>query len=287
MITGIEHSAARRENESVVSQKRADTRANIISASRSGKVYELQSCLSQQGCLDEGVLDTALHVAVASGHAKCSEVLLLSGAHIDSKNMAGNTCMHVAASAGMQEMMKLLLDFEPSLNIRNADGKCAIALARNIGAKQLIAAEVKRRAEESEKRKRFQATLQSQSGSRGASLHHKRSPLAPRNSEQPPSPAPSHQSDKAPPADLLLCRVCLRNFCTERGTDPVGLPCGHTFCASCISGLRGTATRGAVAHSFRCPLDRQVFSRNLELRANAILQEVIPLLSSFPSSMPR
>lgn len=89
----------------------------------------------------------------------------------------------------------------------------------------------------------------------------------------PPSPGLSN-------VDGLDCLVCLRRYCTENGTEPVTLPCGHTFCQSCVQTLRGCPPDGGegVPHSFRCPIDRQVYSRHLELRVNTTLRDLVQRL---------
>ena len=93
----------------------------------------------------------------------------------------------------------------------------------------------------------------------------------------------------------LTCSICLTGYCTEPRTAPVTLPCGHTFCERCVARLQGSKGSKAPADgfktSFRCPLDRQVFSRNLKLSVNSILRDIIrdygSLLSGCPQSSPR
>ena len=75
--------------------------------------------------------------------------------------------------------------------------------------------------------------------------------------------------------DDLKCVVCLRDFCSDgEGSAPVTLPCGHNFCAECVGGMRGTGDKDA-RRAFRCPLDRTMFSRHLELRVNGAMRDLI------------
>jgi len=284
----------------MTASSQTDVRAELVRAARTGDEAAVRR-YSAQGVVDRKVLGVALHLAVAARHAECCRVLLFSGADVDEKNSHGSTSMHVAAEAGAREVMQVLLEFQASLNIRNADGKCAIAVSNNSATRQLIAAEVQRRAEATEQRKRFKAAMSQQSQNAGQEqlgAEKKgespvkraqqapvsfRSPLGPKNGDNhaaavvaSPAAAPLRQPPGTP--ELLMCRVCLRDFCSESKTDPVSLPCGHTFCSTCIDSLRGLGARVATPHSFRCPLDRQVFSRNLDFKVNTLLREIIPLI---------
>ena len=112
----------------------------------------------------------------------------------------------------------------------------------------------------------------------------------------PASPAAMASPQASGKARLeLTCSICLTGYCSEPRTAPVTLPCGHTFCERCVARLQGSKGSKAPADgfktSFRCPLDRQVFSRNLKLSVNSILRDIIrdygSLLSGCPQSSPR
>lgn len=51
--------------------------------------------------------------------------------------------------------------------------------------------------------------------------------------------------------ELLQCGICFETFneCCHR---PLALPCGHTYCATCIQ-------KGCLVH---CPEDRSFFGRH-------------------------
>uniref|UniRef100_A0A3B4D776 Uncharacterized protein n=1 Tax=Pygocentrus nattereri TaxID=42514 RepID=A0A3B4D776_PYGNA len=63
--------------------------------------------------------------------------------------------------------------------------------------------------------------------------------------------------------DLFQCTVCLNVF-----TQPVSLPCGHTFCLSCIQ------TQWVTTGSPHCPKCLVVFQAPPELRENSFADEM-------------
>lgn len=73
----------------------------------------------------------------------------------------------------------------------------------------------------------------------------------------------------APPSCLLteeqlLCDVCLDVF-----SDPVTVPCGHTFCRACVE----RHWEDSVQH--HCPTCKEAFYGRLELQANRVISDVI------------
>lgn len=80
--------------------------------------------------------------------------------------------------------------------------------------------------------------------------------------------------------DDLKCVVCLRDFCSDgNGSAPVTLPCGHNFCAECVGGMRGVGDENH-RRAFRCPLDRTMFSRHIELKVNSVMRDLIGFMHS-------
>ena len=105
-------------------------------------------------------------------------------------------------------------------------------------------------------------------------------------------PSASSQASAPGKARLeLTCSICLTGYCTEPKTAPVTLPCGHTFCEGCVARLQGgkgsKAPTDGFKTSFRCPLDRQVFSRNLKLSVNSVLRDIIRDYGSLLSGLPQ
>ena len=105
---------------------------------------------------------------------------------------------------------------------------------------------------------------------------------------------PSASSQSPAPGKVrleLTCSICLTGYCTEPKTAPVTLPCGHTFCEGCVARLQGgkgsKAPTDGFKTSFRCPLDRQVFSRNLKLSVNSVLRDIIRDYGSLLSGLPQ
>ncbi|XP_047189613.1 tripartite motif-containing protein 16-like isoform X2 [Scophthalmus maximus] len=65
------------------------------------------------------------------------------------------------------------------------------------------------------------------------------------------------------------CPICLDIL-----RDPVSIPCGHTYCMSCINGYWDQAESGQC----RCPQCRDAFSPRPVLRRNTVLAEVVDKL---------
>ncbi|XP_030576632.1 E3 ubiquitin-protein ligase TRIM39-like [Archocentrus centrarchus] len=64
--------------------------------------------------------------------------------------------------------------------------------------------------------------------------------------------------------DQLLCSICLEVF-----TDPVTIPCGHSFCKSCIT------ENWNITVCCQCPLCINVFHSRPELNVNTCISEMV------------
>jgi hypothetical protein len=202
-------------------------------------------------------------------------------------NADGNTPLHMACERGDARCVDVLLALGANLAARNAEGKTPIAVARTGGIRAAVAAEVERRrdADASSSRQRTESEPLS-SGHRPSSSdgfatttpRRRRMTSSSSAAEAPASPGSAVIQQKL--KDDLKCVVCLRDFCTDgAGSAPVTLPCGHNFCAECVGGMRGTGDEDQ-RRAFRCPLDRTMFSRHLELRVNGAMRDLIGFMHS-------
>lgn len=201
-------------------------------------------------------------------------------------NADGNTPLHMACERGDARCVDVLLALGANLAARNAEGKTPIAVARTGGIRAAVAAEVERRrdADASSSRQRTESEPLS-SGHRPSSSDgfatttpRRRRMTSSSSAEAPASPGSAVIQQKL--KDDLKCVVCLRDFCTDgAGSAPVTLPCGHNFCAECVGGMRGTGDEDQ-RRAFRCPLDRTMFSRHLELRVNGAMRDLIGFMHS-------
>uniref|UniRef100_H3DN00 Uncharacterized protein n=1 Tax=Tetraodon nigroviridis TaxID=99883 RepID=H3DN00_TETNG len=84
----------------------------------------------------------------------------------------------------------------------------------------------------------------------------------------PAPPGPPQQVVMSSPCcllteDQLLCDVCLEVF-----SEPVSLPCGHTFCRACVE----QHWEDSVQH--HCPTCKEIFSAPPQLRTNRFISDV-------------
>ncbi|XP_021270888.1 tripartite motif-containing protein 65 [Numida meleagris] len=75
--------------------------------------------------------------------------------------------------------------------------------------------------------------------------------------------------------EKLQCSICLELF-----RVPVTLPCGHNFCEGCIDNHRNKQEQAAngAKRGYACPECRYNCERNLELKKNVTLNEVVELV---------
>ncbi|XP_018522699.1 E3 ubiquitin-protein ligase TRIM11-like [Lates calcarifer] len=76
--------------------------------------------------------------------------------------------------------------------------------------------------------------------------------------------------------DQFLCSICLDVF-----TDPVGTPCGHNYCKSCIT------RHWDINVPCQCPMCKEVFYTRPELRVNIFISEMVSQFRQLAEQEPK
>ena len=260
-------------------------------------------------------LSVALLRAAQGGHLETIKALVRGGelesgddastpVDVSRPNADGNTPLHLACERGDTRCVDALLAANANLASRNCEGKTPIAVSRNSLVRAAIATEVERRKEAAKKEAeratvernregtststRQVITLEGRARAVGSSRDTSSQMTTPlgksalRKIENtatfPASPGSLQIKQKL--KDDLKCVVCLRDFCSDgAGSSPVTLPCGHNFCSECVCGMRGTGDENQ-RRAFRCPLDRTMFSRHIDLKVNGAMRDLIGFMHS-------
>ena len=84
--------------------------------------------------------NTALHIAVQNGHVSVCEVLVRSGAKLETRNGSNCTSLMVAARYGRLEILKLLLESGSSVRVVRKSDVCMLASCEDVELKKRMCA---------------------------------------------------------------------------------------------------------------------------------------------------
>ena len=241
-----------------------------------------------------GAGDTALHVAAQGGNARCVETLLAGGANLTARNNEGKTPIAVSRNPAVRALISAEVGRRKDAERRARGSPRVVGDAGDAGRRNTPGSARRGSRNDASPRARRDSDHSSASSPSPATgfgglcapapnpnvtpVRVSRSTPKRATPERRAPPSPGAARIRARLADDLRCVVCLRDFCSEgEGTSPVTLPCGHNFCDECVGGMRG---RGDTARAFKCPLDRTMFSRNLELRVNTTMRDLISFMAS-------
>ena len=126
---------ATRLSQQAEGERQANSRAGLsrplFDAAERGDIHAVLEAISSG--LDVNTKDcvgrTALHWAVAEGHAELAELLLQSGAKVNAQDEGGLTPLHVAAATNMLDMVRLLLRERANASLVDGAGNPPFALA--------------------------------------------------------------------------------------------------------------------------------------------------------------
>lgn len=75
--------------------------------------------------------------------------------------------------------------------------------------------------------------------------------------------------------DLDLCRC---SICLDPLKDPATIPCGHSFCMSCISSCWDQEEQNPAEVDYSCPQCRETFDSKPVLKKSTVLSELVEKL---------
>jgi hypothetical protein len=107
-------------------------------AARDGRDDELKRLVVGGGDVEKRDWTAPLMAAAANGHSACVDMILGSGARVDTTTSRGNTALHLAAINNHPDVVKLLLASGADRTMRTNDGRTALHFAREQGHAAVI-----------------------------------------------------------------------------------------------------------------------------------------------------
>ena len=107
-------------------------------AARDGRDDELKRLVVGGGDVENRDWTAPLMAAAANGHSACVDMILGSGARVDTTTSRGNTALHLAAINNHPDVVKLLLASGADRTMRTNDGRTALHFAREQGHAAVI-----------------------------------------------------------------------------------------------------------------------------------------------------
>ena len=107
-------------------------------AARDGRDDELKRLVVGGGDVENRDWTAPLMAAAANGHSACVDMILGSGARVDTTTSRGNTALHLAAINNHPDVVKLLLASGADRTMRTNDGRTALHFAREQGHASVI-----------------------------------------------------------------------------------------------------------------------------------------------------
>ena len=114
---------------------------NILAIAVRSGYANITSMLINAGAdvqFDLGGGETLLSVALRNGYTNIASLLIDGRANIDARDITGNTCLIIAAKARNKEIVDISLNAGADVNARNDEGSTALMIAAKAGDKEIV-----------------------------------------------------------------------------------------------------------------------------------------------------
>ena len=118
-----------------------------VAFNQTSALRSLQEAGGNINAKDKESGQTALMLAVRSGHAEAANILIAEKADVHIEDGYGNTALIIAASSGNVEMIGALIEAEASIEAANEEGNTALMIAASEGEVEAVKALIRERAD--------------------------------------------------------------------------------------------------------------------------------------------
>ena len=118
-----------------------------VAFNQTSALRSLQEAGGNINAKDKESGQTALMLAVRSGHAEAANILIAEKADVHIEDGYGNTALIIAASSGNVEMIGALIEAEASIEAANEEGNTALMIAASEGEVETVKALIKAEAD--------------------------------------------------------------------------------------------------------------------------------------------
>lgn len=123
-----------------INAKALDDFTPLHNASSEGRDEIVEILIKSGANIDSlsSALRTPLHISCIRGHQHIIELLVNAGANIDAKDKDGSTPTHMLSEGGRLDIIEWFLKKKPDLEAKNIYGETAVEVAANLSIRQLL-----------------------------------------------------------------------------------------------------------------------------------------------------